>query len=214
MGSELPYHSVIVEDQSHVEGLSQLTRDGVTVVSEEIDTFIIYDKEGRVQQQIDKRDFCPDWSRVLDLRERETSDCEIGRGILAWSRQERISDRYGTVYVSDSTADGEVRVQPSVDWGTINSLVGQRGTLTATVLEARESSHVGDFARGFHQQELPEQGEEYTLGTGEFFIGDEKWREYQEMMNPVGVTDGEKGLDTDVLYKLHDSTVALWFLPD
>src|SRR6266536_6645074 len=85
---------------------------------------------------------------------------ELGTARLTWSRCERIGDRYGTVMLM---ADGDSLTEPSHYVRPSNAPVGQRGTLVADVLEVRDSTHIGDFFRGFFP-ETPEVGERIVLG--------------------------------------------------
>lgn len=64
----------------------------------------------------------------------------LGTGVLTWDRYERMTDRYGTVKLAESTA-----FQHFITFD--EAPLGQHGTLVAVVLDTRRSAHIGDFAR-------------------------------------------------------------------
>ena len=133
-----------------------------------------------------------------------TERVQIGKGVLSWSRYERIGDRYGTVYLFPGGGDDPLPWPDELP-------LGQRGTLTATVLETRPSAHIGDLFRGFSPGGA-EAGETVTLGTGLLFT------ETDDGYTGLGVRP-EDGRDTDwldprALYRCHDQTVSLAFTPE
>ena len=85
----------------------------------------------------------------------------IGEGVLTWEPSERISDRYGAVFLMN---DGDSLHEPS---GYVpipdDAPVGLPGWLVAEVTAARQSTHVGDWGRGLYPQ-TPEVGERIVLG--------------------------------------------------
>ena len=130
----------------------------------------------------------------------------LGTGALDWNRDERKSDRYGTVSLFLTMEhDVPLNLQPSYEWQ------GKRGCLLAIVRENHRSSHVGDRARGFFppQEPLP-LGTELTLGEGVLFIEQE-----DGMAVGLAPDDGrlKDWLDPNVLYQLHSQTVDLFFSP-
>lgn len=119
----------------------------------------------------------------------------LGRGILGWFRDERISDRYGSVHL-EANSDLEEFCN------------GQRGRLSALILETKESSHCGDLFRGIYPS-TPKIGEEIILGEGELFY----FVNYG--VKAVGVIPDDKResdwLNPINLYRCHDQTVELRF---
>lgn len=134
----------------------------------------------------------------------------VGVGRLTWPRYERVSDRYGLVALMH---DGD-SFSASVDWVKLEiPAEGARGTLRAVVLETRDSTHIGDLSRGI-RPETPEQGEEITLGTGRVFseaIPGEKALAIG--LRPEGDDRTSDWLDPRALYRAHEQTVRLVFVP-
>src|SRR5437762_4941332 len=62
----------------------------------------------------------------------------IGRGVLTWNRGERITDRYGSVWLMQDGTEAQAKML----------FPNGRGRLVALILDARQSSHIGDIARG------------------------------------------------------------------
>ena len=122
---------------------------------------------------------------------------ELGTGVLTWSPGERISDRYGTVYLLSDLESNEVV-------GLTDTTEGKRGRLIAVVREIRISRHIGDLFHGVFP-EIPEVGQKIVLGEGTLFFQDEL----------VGVRpeDGRQAhwLDIRALYRVHEQTVKLLF---
>jgi hypothetical protein len=127
----------------------------------------------------------------------------LGLGVLGWSRYERITDRYGSVCLFQ---DSRNTLLPH----NCQTIAGTRGTLRAAVLEARQSSHVGDWARGLRPQ-TPAVGEVIVLGSGTAFV------EEGDCGLQVGLRP-DSGREVDwlspkAMYRLHDQTVRLEFQP-
>ena len=122
----------------------------------------------------------------------------LGEGILNWDRMERVSDRYGYVHLTTTPMDEE-RVTLARYAGT--------GQLFARILATRQSSHIGDFARGIFPQ-TPAVGEDILLGYGVLDYQDTK----------VGLLPEDRRetdwLDPHGLYRCHEQTVALMFVLD
>lgn len=91
------------------------------------------------------------------------------------------------------------------------SLIGRHGELQATILEARQSPHIGDIARG-----IAPPNEPLPVGTTLIFGAGRLFTENEEGFPVVGVkplNDRENDwLDPHELYKLHNQTVELAFL--
>ena len=126
----------------------------------------------------------------------------LGKGILQWSRYERICDRYGAIYLYDDSRDPDVvPIEPRPTEGT-------RGKLIAQVVEVRESYHIGDLMRGLFPSQ-PGLGEEIVLGEGEIFY------EEVDRYEAVGLRPDD-GRDYDwlspsQLYRVHEQKVELYF---
>jgi len=122
----------------------------------------------------------------------------IGRGVLTWNKLERISDRYGTVWLhQDGTEEAPVELH----------IPKGRGTLVALVIDARESDHIGDLFRHIYPV-TPKTGDRLELGTGEAFA-EKKGR--SPLSIGVKPDDGRKNdwLDPEKLYRCHNSLVEL-----
>lgn len=147
------------------------------------------------------------------------TDIEIGIGRLNWPRGERVGDRYGVVrlYADPNPGEDSVHHRLMDDLARTPMLLdklpfGERGTLIAEVLVARDSYHIGDFFHGYYP-ETPEVGESIQLGEGELFTE-------TDLDGPlVGVNPGEQlvykrhFMDPVALYRAHDQTVRLLFRP-
>lgn len=134
---------------------------------------------------------------------------ELGTGRLSWCRHERISDRYGSVILM---LDGDSVVEPSGYVEMPKDASGERGSLVATILEVRESTHIGDFARGLSPADDQRVGEEIVLGHGTLFFD----RQTSQQIPAVGLlpddnTKSSDWLDPRALYRCHEQTVRLEF---
>lgn len=142
----------------------------------------------------------------------------LGRGVLNWPSSERRSDRYGLISLSPKSGGylGANDIEPESEASEYSAIESgkyaeQKGTMLATVLETRQSGHIGDFFRGIFPV-TPKVGDEIELGSGTLFY---QSTEYGD--GGVGVKPDD-GRDSDWmnprnLYRCHDQTVALWFLP-
>jgi hypothetical protein len=130
----------------------------------------------------------------------------LGEGILTWPRGERVSDRYGLVMLMK---DGDSWTSPTGYIGLDRSIDGARGTLTAEVLETRQSTHIGDLFRGLFPV-TPEVGERITLGTGTVFFDRGDDHEDEIGLRPDDGRDSD-WLDPKALYRAHEQTVRLTF---
>ena len=129
----------------------------------------------------------------------------IGTGVLSWESVERISDRYGFVFLIDNADNKEAL---PFDSALILSQSGLKGTLKAFIIETRDSRHIGDLFRHIYPK-TPPIGEEIELGKGTLAFRDD--------IN-VGLepTDGRESgwLDPHALYQCHEQTVELRFYPE
>ena len=141
-----------------------------------------------------------------------TTPLNIGTGTLTWMRSERITDRYGAVYLIPDGYNSLSRAAPPslIEHEVVKTRVGEKGRLIAEVVETRESTHIGDVFRGLYPR-TPKRGDRLVLGTGTFF----------SERNSEGLTIGVKpddGRDSDwldprALYDAHEQTVTLFFEP-
>ena len=90
-----------------------------------------------------------------------------GRGILTWNKSERVSDRYGSVWLMENGNSLSAQVSPARS-SVLPEDVGKRCRLFCTVLETRQSTHIGDLFHGVFPS-TPKQGETIILGTGLLF---------------------------------------------
>lgn len=136
----------------------------------------------------------------------------IGVGGLTWDGRERRTDRYGTIAVSDTNAEEEqITTGSHLKWGVIDRYRGCCGKLVAKIIATGQSVHIGDLFRGFYPT-TPNVGDIILLGHGKLFPHKYTWGE------AVGVlpTDGRNTdwLDPQALYRCHEQTVELYFIPD
>ncbi len=128
----------------------------------------------------------------------------LGTGVLTWARGERVSDRYGSVFLMPEGQDSLNHGDPFVDLTRVDG----RGRLIAEVLKTRQSTHIGDFFRGLSPT-TPEVGDRFILGEGTL------WFLAEDFGDTVGLTpfdDREHDwLDPTVLYQVHEQTVRLLF---
>ncbi len=121
----------------------------------------------------------------------------LGTGILNWNKSERVSDRYGAVFLdTDLHADA------------ITPLLGKKGKLICEVLETRASNHIGDLSRGISPS-TPKVGDTIELGEGILFT--------EGSLNNLVVglkPEDERATDwlnPHKLYNVHAQTVNLFF---
>ena len=130
----------------------------------------------------------------------------IGTGVLSWPRNERVSDRYGTVMLQSEFSDASDNFIPLDE-----SQDGKHGRLIAEVKETRQSPHIGDLFRGIRPV-VPAVGDVIELGRGTLFF------DQCDGFRSVGLkpADGRKSdwLDPHQLYRAVHQTVALCFVPE
>jgi hypothetical protein len=136
----------------------------------------------------------------------------IATGVVAWDSGERVSDRYGTIFLRTAPGGDIVSLPDTFD--------GQSGMLIACIREARRSPHIGDLFRGLHPPEEPlAVGTEVRLGTGEVFREDVFREEDLEDGEGAAIgllpADGREHdwLDPEALYQVHYQTIDLFFEP-
>lgn len=130
----------------------------------------------------------------------------IGTGIVNWEKRERVSDRYGSIYLSDAEdcLTSSIKVNDKIH--------GKYGKLITIVKETRKSDHIGDFARGFFPS-TPNIGDEIELGRGVLFFEESSGRDYTIMTVGIKpfVDRRSDWLNPESLYKVHEQTVELIF---
>jgi len=135
----------------------------------------------------------------------------LGSGTLTWARSERISDRYGSVFLIRD-GDDSTTTTPSVSLITesvAEQHAGQRGKLIAHITAARPSTHIGDLFRGIFPR--PQKvGRNITLGVGTLFTEPLEYGGVQIGLRP---DDGRSHdwLSPRALYDAHEQTVSLYF---
>jgi hypothetical protein len=140
------------------------------------------------------------------------AEIELGVGVLTWARGERVSDRYGSVFLMPEGQDSltlrdNQTFTPLSRPSAITTSDG-RGRLIAEILETRESTHIGDLFRGLSPT-TPEVGDRLTLGEGVLFFDTEDWGDQVGLL-----PDDDREidwLDPRVLYQVHEQTVRLLF---
>jgi hypothetical protein len=138
-----------------------------------------------------------------------TAAVTLGEGALTWPRGERVSDRYGTVGLM---ATGQSYGDYFADYAFVDVHQvpeGSRGRLRATVLETRDSGHIGDLFRGLFPT-TPEVGEVIDLGSGVVFYERVEDAPYIGLRPDDGRTSD--WLDPQALYRTHEQTVRLEFI--
>lgn len=132
-------------------------------------------------------------------------DLLVGEGVLTWNRHERVSDRYGTVYLmaegGDSLGGENEDARPALRIPDREA----RGCLVAEIVNTRESTHIGDFFRGIRPS-TPTVGDVILLGEGSIFR-----EEYSVGLSPKDDRTSD-WLDPHALYRCHEQTVRLWFI--
>lgn len=132
----------------------------------------------------------------------------VGRGKLTWMKSERISDRYGAVWLmSKDNNSFNAKPIPQPMWFPPPD---QPGNLYAKVIEAIESTHCGDFFRGLFPV-TPKVGDILLLGTGtasvETINGIKTF-----LLTPIQLRDND-WLNPRALYNCHESIVELIWQP-
>jgi hypothetical protein len=131
----------------------------------------------------------------------------IGVGVLIWDREERVTDRYGYVWLMAEGGNSLESIDDIYSVPLTKDLAGQRCRLVAHVIETRQSTHIGDIFSGVYPR-TPNVGAEIILGIGilTFPVGQR-----------VGLLpeDGrpDNWLDIRSLYDVHEQTVELWAEP-
>lgn len=133
----------------------------------------------------------------------------IGRGIVSWEKDERISSRYGSFILIDSNYNRTVKADRVIDEEAVQSLDGLRVRVTVVAKEVRKSGHIGDSFLKIRPT-TPEVGEEIDLGVGVFRIG-KGWDGQQTFELHPGDGRSDLWIDPRKLYRCHDQTVEVYF---
>lgn len=136
----------------------------------------------------------------------------LGQGSLSWPRMERVSDRYGYISLYDSNSQEEKIANGAyLNVEKIKALSPKIGQLVVQIIETRQSTHIGDLFRGFAPVK-PEENEEILLGKGKLSYL------VQDGIDTVGLIPSDERridwLDPKMLYRSHEQTVMLYFIPD
>lgn len=132
----------------------------------------------------------------------------VGRGVLSWPGGERGSDRYGVIVTMSDNAE------PILAPGAAEC-EGTRGHLVALVESTKESQHIGDVFRGIFPT-TPNVGDEVVLGASGVLRIVNAWGEATPGGLSIEPDDGrvDDWFDPAALYRCHDQTVSLWFIPE
>lgn len=143
----------------------------------------------------------------------------LGVGVLNWSRSERVSDRYGIVYLGpESGGYDDTPAKPEGQFAAILATIdplereGQKGDLIAVVKATRKSGHIGDLFRGVGPR-TPKVGQRITLGTGALVFESVEGIEWKGVGVKPDRPDAGPWMKLRALYDCHDQTVELWFHP-
>lgn len=137
----------------------------------------------------------------------------LGIGVLTWNRKERITDRYGCVYLGDKNSMEDIvsEITCSTDVKALEKYEGKIGNLVAIPIETRESTHIGDLFRGIYPS-TPEIGERIELGNGILFSQPNSYIENCQMIGLQPTDDRSNDwLNPEKLYRAHEQTVELYF---
>lgn len=135
---------------------------------------------------------------------------EVGTGILDWPRAERVSDRYGSVYLFAGLQANAKPVPLTFP------PFGQKGKLYATVIRANRSRHCGDLFRGI-KPSMTKSGTRLLVGAGrakEDYEGAEPPHFAAPFLVQPIRPRASDWLDPHILYRLHDHLVRLVWEPD
>lgn len=135
---------------------------------------------------------------------------KIGLGIFMWNSPERRTDRYGVFFMSDSTFENDVKIEPSFDVDSAKEFIGTKVRLICVVVQNRKSGHFGDAFLNL-KPTMPDVGESVELGVG-ICVMEES--EHSPSGWTIGIKPsdgrGEFWIDPRRFYRLHDQTVELF----
>lgn len=133
----------------------------------------------------------------------------LGNGTLTWTRFERTSDRYGTVFLIQNGLNSmsECSTPSLVIESAARLCDGLYGKLMVEIIGARQSTHIGDLFRNVRPR-TPKVGDVIILGTGTFFFEKAPDGGWQVGLRNPRETDW---MDVRALYDAHEQTVNLFF---
>jgi hypothetical protein len=136
----------------------------------------------------------------------------IGTGPLSWARNERISDRYGYVFLNENNSFSQFIDDALTSLATIKNLVGSKGYLLAVVNTPRKSTHTGDLTHNIFPS-TPKKGDEILLNEVPGTLVHETHADGYEQIG-IRPDDGRKDfwLNPHKLYRVHEQTVNLYFV--
>lgn len=133
----------------------------------------------------------------------------VGRGKLTWMKSERVSDRYGAVWLMSNNDSSLTPHEPTPQPLWLPPAT-QLGSLYAKVIDARESTHIGDFFRGIVPK-TPKNGDIFLLGTGTASV-ESVININTFLLTPTEPRDSD-WLNPLALYNCHESIVELIWIP-
>ena len=126
----------------------------------------------------------------------------LGVGSFGWTREERVSNRYGSFFI-----------YPGFKRPTVERFCGKRGKIVAVVTKTNVQHHIGDLFLDIYPV-MPEVGERIEIGEGELFI-DEVATGDTEIVNiglkPEGEAWTTPWLHVKSLYRAIDQIVEIYF---
>ena len=125
----------------------------------------------------------------------------LGKGTFAWTRQERISDKYSKFFLNNT---------PEYNKKQLKQLEDKNGVLYARVIEGNESSHIGDIIRGLVQEDVPNQGQEFKLGRGSLIVDWDSNKNIEIGIQPKNDSSSD-WLNPESMYQIHDCIVEVYF---
>lgn len=131
----------------------------------------------------------------------------IGVGRLTWDANERRTDRYGAVYLMRDGDSTWRKTPPLTPLSIPLSLAGSRVRLIAKVIEARESTHIGDLFHGVFPRK-PKVGDLIELGDGLISLGKNCEGSDTVVLTPVPFRE-RFWMSIRGLYDAHEQTVEL-----
>ena len=140
--------------------------------------------------------------------QKKISNLFLGSGSLSWHSEERVSDRYGSVFLFNYENQNDNTLL--LDFQLIKRLSSCLVTLKASVISTRQSSHVGDLFRSL-MPITPKIGEVIELGHGFLFY--EKNDILSIGLRPEKARESD-WLNPSALYRCHHQTVELYFQPE
>lgn len=149
--------------------------------------------------------------KEASIMDNKATPLKIAVGVLTWNRHERVSNRYGFVAVTDRDSREEklTAISPVVFRDAFPE-VGRKVRMICKVLEACDSSHIGDVFLGIFPSR-PEIEEIIDFGVGRFVC--EADNAYAGgVMFGLKPSDGrdELWIDPRKLYRAHEQTVEVW----